>query len=127
MSKFTDELMTKLNVKAEDVHLPAGGVAISGRAGTGKSTACWYRRLIGRVIITDTGSMAHKLRAGDRVVVVSAADKLSPIDQVRDEVGRCAREREYWLLDSWTTLQEQQVAWTKRQRNWFISLQTPNC
>jgi hypothetical protein len=115
MSKVTDELMAKHGVKPDAIHLPAGGVAVFGRTGNGKSTLFFYSQFLGRVIIADTGSMAHKLWAGDRAVVVTTTDpQRSPIDQVRDEVVACERAGRLSLVDSWSTLQEQQVAWFKQ-------------
>lgn len=114
MSKHTDELMEKLNVKAEDVHLPAGGVAVFGRTGTGKSSALYNSGFLDTIIVADTGSMAHKLYARCRVEVVDSTKKESPVEQVRTHVEACHRAGRLWALDSFSTLQEVMVAWWKR-------------
>lgn len=114
MSKFTDELMQKHGVKPEGVHLPAGGVAVFGRSGTGKSSLFYNSRFVRNLIIADTGSLAHKLYCSGRVTVVDTTKKDSPIQQVTAEVERCVAAGELFLLDSFTTLQFAQVAWYKR-------------
>lgn len=117
MSAFTTELMQKHNVGPEDIWLPAGGVAVFGRTGNGKSTLFRNSRFVGLVIIADTGSMMHRLWAGeDRCQVIDSTRKEeSPIDQVLKHVEYVTRAGKIGLLDSWSTLQEQQVAWYKRE------------
>lgn len=115
MSKFTDELMAKFQVRHDGVHLPAGGVAVFGRSGTGKSSLFYNSRFVRSLIIADTGSLAHKLYCTGRVTVVDPTKKdSSPIQQVQAEVERCMASGELFLLDSFTTLQEAMVAWWKR-------------
>lgn len=115
MSTFTDELLSKHGLKPADVYLPAGGVGVFGRTGSGKSTMFFFSRFLQRVFCADTGSLAHKLWAGDdRFVQIDPTAKESPIDQVMKGVEQCRAEGWLWLMDSWTTLQECQVAWFKK-------------
>lgn len=116
MSKFTEELMKQQNVKPEDIHLPAGGVAVFGRSGTGKSSLFYHSRFIGCIIVADTGSMAHRLyaRNPEGVLLIDSTAMQSPIEQVQRRVEECAAQGTLFLLDSWTTLQEAHVAWVKR-------------
>jgi hypothetical protein len=113
MSKFTDELMAKHGLKDSDIHLPAGGVAVFGRSGTGKSSLFYFSRFVKSVIIADTGSMAHKIYAKHDVHIVDTTAAESPIDQVTRIVTNCIKNDDIFLLDSWTTLQEAHVAWSK--------------
>jgi hypothetical protein len=115
MSKVLDEMMKAANVGPEQINLPAGGVAVWGRSGTGKSSLFYYSQFVKTVIVADTGSLAHKLYCSGEVVVVDPTDKdRSPIRQVMDKVEECNRLNRLFLLDSFTTLQEAQVAWFKR-------------
>lgn len=115
MSKVTDELMAKHGLRPEDIHLPAGGVAIFGRTGTGKSSCLYNSVFVKCLIVADTGSMAHKLFARhDNVLVVDETAKDSPVEQVRRKVEECDRAGVLWALDSFSTLQEKMVAWWKR-------------
>lgn len=126
MKVYTDELMEKLQVKPGDIHLPAGGVAVFGKSGNGKSSLFRNSRFIRRVIIADSGSMMHKLWAGEDCCQVITTDKdKSPVEQVRDEVEACEKAGGIYLLDSWSTLQELQVLWFKRARNIRGSVSIP--
>lgn len=115
MSAHTDELLKKHNLTPDAIHLPAGGVAVFGKTGNGKSSLFRNSRFIRRVLIADSGSMMHKLWAGeDRCLVVTTDKEKSPTEQVRDEVEACEKAGGIYLLDSWSTLQELQVLWFKR-------------
>jgi hypothetical protein len=117
VSKFTDDLMAKLGVKPEDVHLPAGGVAIFGRTGNGKSSLFYHSRFVRCVIVADTGSMAHALFATGEVAAISPTAKESPIAQAARKVEEYARAGGIVLLDSWSTLEQQHCYWFKRSKN----------
>ncbi len=111
--KTIDQQLTEHGLTAEDVHLPARGVAVFGRTGTGKSSLFYFSRFVRVIMIADTGSAAHSLYFDGEVVTIDPTLALSPIEQVESIVARCAQAGQLWLLDSWTTLQEQQVAWKK--------------
>lgn len=113
MSSFTDELLKKHDLTPDAVHLPAGGVAVFGRTGNGKSSLFYGSRFLDVVLIADTGSTSHRLyaRDPDKVVDVDHLATESPIEQVIRHVRKSPGPG---LLDSWSTLQEQQVAWYKR-------------
>lgn len=110
MSK-TDDLMAELKVKPEDIHLPAGGIAVFGKTGNGKSSLFYGSRFLERILVADTGSQSHKLYATCRVEDVDSLKPESPIEQVIRHIQESPGPA---LLDSWSTLQEQQVAWYKR-------------
>lgn len=111
----TQELLDKFSLTTDDIWLPAGGAAVFGRSGTGKSSMFYSSRFIGCIIIADTGSMAHRLYARHtNILVVDSTSELSPIVQVGRKVEECMKSNTIFLLDSWTTLQEAMVAWWKR-------------
>lgn len=112
--KTIAERMAEAGLTKADIHLPAGGVAVFGRTGSGKSSMFYNSEFIDEIIIADTGSMAHKLYAKRPPFVVDTTSQKSPIQQVSEIVERWTKEGIIGLIDSWTTLQEAQVAWFKR-------------
>lgn len=109
-----------------EIHLPAGGVALFGKSGSGKSSFLYNSEYVRGAIVADTGSLSHRLyfRGVDAdFVVIDPMANDSPITQVQDAVKRFTTESKMFFLDSYTTLQEQQVAWTKKNaKRGFISL-----
>lgn len=114
MSNETEPLTV---IKPDEVTFPAGGIALFGRTGSGKSSLLYNSDLLGGVIVADTGSLAHKLYAKGDVYVVDSLAQKSPIDQVLEKVQEYEAKKLPWALDSFSTLQEQQVAWFKRVIN----------
>lgn len=111
----TRDLLSSAGLNPADIHLPAGGVAVFGRSGTGKSTLFYWSEFIKCLILADTGSLAHKLYARhNNILIVDSTADISPVDQVLRKVEECMKTDTIFLLDSWTTLQEAMVAWWKR-------------
>lgn len=95
------------------------GVAITGRTGSGKSSIFLGSRHVVRVAVADTGSGQHAIYAlpGTVVTAIRADNpKLSPIQQVTSLLVEWHNEGAIGCVDSFTTLQEVQVAWYKRFR-----------
>lgn len=95
------------------------GVAITGRTGSGKSSIFLGSRHVTRVAVADTGSGQHAIYAlpGTIVTTIRADDaKASPITQITNLLVKWHNEGAIGCLDSFTTLQEVQVAWYKRFR-----------
>lgn len=111
-----DDLMKARGVKPEHVHLPAGGVAVFGRSGNGKSSLFYRSRFVKCIIIADTGSQAHGLFATGEVVPVSLSGSVSPIKQVATKVEEYAGKG-IVLLDSWSTLEQMHCYWFKKSKN----------
>lgn len=107
------------------------GIAITGRTGSGKSSIFLGSRHVTRVAVADTGSGQHAIYAqpGTIVSTIRADDpKLSPISQVTSLLVTWHNEGAIGCLDSFTTLQEVQVAWYKRFRTGgSISLRDHQC
>jgi hypothetical protein len=95
------------------IHLPIGAVAICGATGSGKSTMFYGSEHVRNVLIADMGSLGHRLYAKGQVVTVDPTAKDSPVKQVLDAGKRWRDAGELFLLDSFTTLVEQQIVWTK--------------
>lgn len=96
--------------------LSAGGVAVAGRTGSGKSSLFHGSRYVLDVCITDPGSLGHRQHhmGGGEVHLLKPNDlACSPIEFVRRWVEKCEREKRLWLLDSWSALEWQQCAWYK--------------
>lgn len=115
MHPTTKKLMDELNVKPEQIHLPTRGIAIFGRSGTGKSSQFYNSEFVKHIIIADTGSYAHTLYCKGMVTEIDATQQLSPIEQVLKAVKESTQRGEIAMLDSFSTLQEQEVAWLKRE------------
>jgi hypothetical protein len=116
--------MNASDVKIEDIHIPTGNVAVFGRTGTGKSSLFHWTKFVRKVICSDTGSLgAHRLYNRDLTVEIDPMAKHSPLEQVISAVNECSKRGELFALDSWTTLQEHECCWTKRNspKN-FLSL-----
>lgn len=100
--------------------LPGGmGIAISGRTGCGKSSQFFRSAHVLRILVADTGSGAHKIYArpeAEVVPVVTDNPQESPIQQAMRLVKQWTEQGILWALDSFTTMQEMQVAWHKRFR-----------
>lgn len=117
---YLNKILTEAGLTLDAVRkvgIPTGNVALFGRTGTGKSTTVYWSQLIKMIIVSDTGSMGgHKLYAlpDTEIVMIDIMSDVSPIIQVDEAVQRAAREKKLWILDSWTTLQECEVAWVKR-------------
>lgn len=113
----SDQLLATAGLTRAAIHLPTKNVAVFGRTGSGKSNMFYYSRFVSVIMIADTGSAAHQLFADPDTEVITIDPTLpaSPIQQVADIAQRCQREGKLWLLDSWSTLQEQQVAWVKNE------------
>lgn len=93
------------------------GIAISARTGSGKSSAFFGSRHVLRVLVADTGSGAHSIYArpeAEVVDVVTDNEKESPVHQTMRLVKKWTDEGYLWCVDSFSTMQEQQVAWHKR-------------
>lgn len=137
---YTDDLLKKHNLTDANVHLPAGNVGIFGRSGTGKSSLLYNSRYVSFFILADTGSIAHKLYTPSatfltisptgkhRLEVPGRPEEIvnaSPIEAVRMYVSECTVKGRLWALDSWTALQEHEVAYfkaTKQNSRGFISV-----
>lgn len=104
-----------MGIPIDAIHMPAGGIAIFGRTGAGKSGLFYWSDYVRNMIIADTGSLSHKLyfKHGEPTVIDSQA-KDSPIEQVVRSVEAARKAGKISILDSWSTLQEQEVAYAKR-------------
>lgn len=109
----TDKAKKEEAKQQTTIKLPAGGVAIFGRTGTGKSSMFYRSRYVTQIIVADTGSMAHTMFHRGTCTVIDSTATDSPIHQVRKVIEHCKRTGELYCLDSFTTLQEQHVAWQK--------------
>lgn len=100
------------------VHMPLKGVAIAGKSGSGKSSIFFGSKHVLGVIIADTGSMGHLAYAqrGAESVILDPGSKDSPIDQTLRLARAWSAAGKIWVLDSFSALQEQQVAWFKANR-----------
>lgn len=95
------------------------GIAISGRTGSGKSSIFFGSRHVTRIIVADTGSGGHAIykRPGTEVVdVVTDNPNESPIQQTVRLIRQWTKQGLLWAMDSFSTMQEQQVLWRKRFR-----------
>ena len=93
------------------------GIAISARTGAGKSSIFLGSRHVIRVAVADTGSGQHAIyaRPESQVTIIRADDPTaSPIQTVWKLLQQWHNEGALGCLDSFTTLQELQVAWVKR-------------
>ncbi len=104
------------------------GIAISGRTGSGKSSIFFRSRHVTRVIVADTGSGGHAIyaRPGTEVIdVITDNPNESPIQQTIRLISMWTRQGLLWAMDSFSTMQEQQVLWRKRfkAKNNQMSLQ----
>lgn len=110
------------------IWLPFGGIAISGRSGSGKSTILQGSKHVHHLLLADTGSIAaHKAfyrgsNPKDDIVCIDANLDPSPIEVIRNKVRAWSEAGHIWALDSWTTLQEQQCSYVKRKANKNLSL-----
>jgi len=91
-------------------------VAISGRTGSGKSTLFYHSKQVTRIFLADSGSGGHHFNKLDQTQIVEVDitnPAQSPVVQAMGYVKKWSDEGRLWLLDSFTTLQEQMVAWFK--------------
>lgn len=110
---------------AEKFTLPAKGVAIVGRTGSGKSSAFHGCRLVDTMIVADPGSMGHRVTfrgPGGVKLVTSDARDPSPVDQVKAVVSDCESRGVIWALDSFSTMVDRQIVWTKAKRGGSVDL-----
>ena len=105
--------------------LPAGGVGIAARSGTGKSSWFFASEYVHCVLLADTGSQGHKIyhkgkrnAAGDPedVVMFDPRKNLSPFDFAREQVWKWSDAGLLWVLDSFSTLIQHQCVWLKGTR-----------
>ena len=109
----TERMLAEANLAEEKIHIPTGNVAVFGRSGSGKSTIFYWSQLIKRVICADSGSLGgYRLNNREGLIEITCDGNISPIDQVVENI---ANYYGLWVMDSWTTLQEMQVAWVKNQ------------
>jgi hypothetical protein len=109
----------------EKFTLPAKGVAIVGRTGAGKSTAFYGCTLVDTMIVSDPGSMGHRVTfrgAGGVKIVTCGPKDPSPIDQVKAIVTECEERGAIWALDSWSTLIDRQIVHAKGKRGGSVDL-----
>jgi hypothetical protein len=124
----TEALMLEAGLTDKDISLPLGNVAIFGQSGTGKTSLLFGSKFVQDIIIADMGSMAHRLYTPNaRFTIISPDGKhrvchpgkpdqvvdKSPIDMVRMVTDECRMMNRMSSLDSWSTLQEHEVAYTK--------------
>jgi len=104
----------------QKVSLPGNkGVAVSARTGAGKSTIFYFSRLVSRILLVDSGSGGHHFNKQPTTEVAElnmANSEKSPVQQSIALTEKWSREGHLWLLDSFTTMQEQMCAWWKRHR-----------
>lgn len=94
-----------------------GGIAIVGRSGSGKSSSLFGSDYVTHVIIADTGSMGHRVysKVPENITVINALNvDVSPVKQVYAAVEAAGEAGELYALDSFSTLQEQEVSWLKK-------------
>jgi hypothetical protein len=122
-----DDMMKDAKLTPDQIHLPAGGVAVFARSGAGKSSMFYGSRFLTRILIADTGSQALKLFAKPhtRVDLIDASSEESPIEQVQAAIVELTKSGGIGLLDSFSTLQEVQVLWFKRVNKVRTTLSIP--
>ncbi len=95
------------------------GIAVSGRTGSGKSSIFFNSVHVIRVLVADSGSGGHAIYKRDTSIVVdTVADNKneSPVQQCMRLVKEWTEKGYLWVVDSFTTMQEQQVMWHKKYR-----------
>ncbi len=100
--------------------LPGGkGVGVSARTGAGKSTIFYFSKYVTKILLVDSGSGGHHFnkQATTEVAELNMADpERSPVQQSIAITEKWTKAGHLWLLDSFTTMQEQMCAWWKRHR-----------
>jgi len=101
--------------------MPVGAIAVSGSTGGGKSSLFAGSNYVHDILITDPGSIAqHKLYhrgRPDDIQVFDPYDKDSPVNRVCEHARKARTTGRPFVLDSFTALTEQQIAWKKRVIN----------
>lgn len=108
-----------------EITLPLGGIAVAARSGSGKSTAFAGSKYVTRVLISDPGSMVHKVyfRHDPRgIVCLDSTGAESPVAQAMKYLTAWSNAGELWCFDSFSAIQELQVAWLKRTTGKSMSL-----
>lgn len=103
-----------------NVHLPVGGIAVASRSGGGKSSLLFGSKYIEYVLIADSGSMGHIIYhkgPKENVIVLDSMQKESPIQTAINLISKWTAERKIFVFDSFSAIQEVQVAWFKRVNN----------
>jgi hypothetical protein len=107
------------------IHLPLGGIAIPARSGAGKSSSFFGSDHVRKVLIADPGSMGHKLyhkgNADEDIVVLSSAEKESPIQAAIRHITAWRKAGSLFVFDSFSAIQEMQCAWWKRMNKPVMS------